>query len=681
MSSVGRRSPSVSNVREKTGVQAGAGRSTSKTQVASSSAPEPALTKVDYTCPLCMEEMDETDQKFFPCKCRYQICLWCFYHVRDQLDNKCPACRQQYENSLTSRPCSREIEPLNKDEGFNWCGNTVSRTANDEAKDSPEDTQGAEENLDKLLDPSNLEDMRIIQRNLVYVVGLSYSVAKREILSCENSFGKYGKILSMRILPNNNDTCSAFITYYDELSATKAIKSINGKKMFGPNVIRCSFGTNKYCNSFIRNSVCTNPNCAYVHEMVDSNDCISKSELINFHSSYKFALKPLRELKQNSRNGQEAFGRDKKYLRNKGRRPYAHSQHYNLGKSEGEAKKSQDMENAESPNLSESPETQLDDQHVPSKFEQQTPDSENASDEPTETRQSPDSAQTPSQDSEVPSTPSQNPVEVDKTKQESAKEVDNGDWSQEMERVENKLNFIGGIQMGAAVENFHSINFGGGNTPHLDSHPPRTQQEEIFCTAQAIPSNLYYHPVLGMAPTPAPVPVLAPNKEERPMSIQYSARNSHLDHSMHVPKFHSVFNPNHMYPIGGATPHNPLEYIDNISQENELFELEIKSNIEKMIEEDICESTPRVQERLNPLISLNSMENGQSFHSIFSNKMGQNCASNNRRTLTDVQTGIIQGIQNGDIRQQIKMGNSPIGSGISILRAIMPHANITIQGQ
>ncbi|KAH7648346.1 putative transcriptional repressor Not4hp [Cryptosporidium bovis] len=266
----------------------------------------------ELICPLCMEELDETDKNFYPCKCRYQICLWCFYHVRDQLDNKCPACRQQYDDKLTISSNRDNICIYKEEQGFNWCGNTVSRISTSSNSNKIDDkTNKNNSNCDEIKikdvindekSTVNLEDMRIIQRNLVYVVGLSYQVAKKEILSCENMFGRYGKILNMRILPNDNDTCSAFITYNDELSATKAIKNTNGKKVFGQNIIRCSFGTNKYCNNFIKGINCGNPNCAYVHNIVDPNDCISKSELINFHSSNKFALKPLRELKNTVKN-------------------------------------------------------------------------------------------------------------------------------------------------------------------------------------------------------------------------------------------------------------------------------------------------------------------------------------------------------------------------------------------
>lgn len=688
-----RRSPSVSNSREKVGVQTG-GRNANKTQTPSGNAPGPALTKVDYTCPLCMEEMDDTDRKFFPCKCRYQICLWCFYHVRDQLDNKCPACRQQYENSLTSRPSCRDLELPSKDEGFNWCGNTVSRTTATEDKEPQSGSPESDDRINKLFGSSNLEDMRIIQRNLVYVVGLSYSVAKREILSCENSFGKYGKILSMRILPNNNDTCSAFITYYDELSATKAIRNINGKKMFGQNVIRCSFGTNKYCNNFIRNSVCTNPNCAYVHEMVDSNDCISKSELINFHSSYKFALKPLRELKQNSRSGQEvpSKGGDKRHLKNKGRRSYtsnAQGKRYNHAAKSQEDDDSRELQDSEenegSQNSQSHLETQLSDQHTPSSLELSEQDGRCAYNKGLRAtasldRQEPEGLFSPVH--EDPGGPSEkmrgNPPRGAggmERRREKPEQVGDQLCAKREDQTDN-----------STAKSFHSTN------THKSKGFLLGAQEGMYAVAQTTsPNNIYYYPALSSSRS----------KEEKLVNTQYSRSSHHhaIAHTVHMQKSqhpvvpfpnhhlenHTSLNQaniqTHMYPlIGAGTPHNPTEYADTISQDGESLELEIKNNIEKMIE-DTCEDAPRAQERQTPLINLNSLENGQSFHSIFSNQMGQNCASNNRRTFSDVQAGIIQGLPSEDIGQQIKAGSSSLRSGISILRAIMPHANITIQGR
>jgi hypothetical protein len=39
---------------------------------------------------------DLTDQSFHPCQCGYQICLWCYHQMNEQLDAKCPACRTPF---------------------------------------------------------------------------------------------------------------------------------------------------------------------------------------------------------------------------------------------------------------------------------------------------------------------------------------------------------------------------------------------------------------------------------------------------------------------------------------------------------------------------------------------------------------------------------------------------------
>ena len=45
-------------------------------------------------CPLCMEDMDVTDKNFRPCKCGYQICLFCYNKIKDNHNGACPACRR-----------------------------------------------------------------------------------------------------------------------------------------------------------------------------------------------------------------------------------------------------------------------------------------------------------------------------------------------------------------------------------------------------------------------------------------------------------------------------------------------------------------------------------------------------------------------------------------------------------
>ena len=50
-------------------------------------------------CPLCCLDLDETDKDFFPCKCGYQVCLFCYHHVKDDLNGLCPACRTPYDEA------------------------------------------------------------------------------------------------------------------------------------------------------------------------------------------------------------------------------------------------------------------------------------------------------------------------------------------------------------------------------------------------------------------------------------------------------------------------------------------------------------------------------------------------------------------------------------------------------
>eukprot|EP00850_Spirogloea_muscicola_P026403 SM007115S21258 [mRNA] locus=s7115:25:682:- [translate_table: standard] len=49
-----------------------------------------------------MEEMDVTDRRFQPCRCGYQICLWCWHQLmelaaKDSAEGRCPACRAPYD--------------------------------------------------------------------------------------------------------------------------------------------------------------------------------------------------------------------------------------------------------------------------------------------------------------------------------------------------------------------------------------------------------------------------------------------------------------------------------------------------------------------------------------------------------------------------------------------------------
>lgn len=47
-------------------------------------------------CPICCEDLDSTDSRFFPCSCGFRLCLFCYKRILED-DGRCPGCRKQYE--------------------------------------------------------------------------------------------------------------------------------------------------------------------------------------------------------------------------------------------------------------------------------------------------------------------------------------------------------------------------------------------------------------------------------------------------------------------------------------------------------------------------------------------------------------------------------------------------------
>ena len=51
------------------------------------------------TCPICTEDLDETDRSFIPCPCGYQLCLFCYKKIQEDKSGQagaglCPGCRK-----------------------------------------------------------------------------------------------------------------------------------------------------------------------------------------------------------------------------------------------------------------------------------------------------------------------------------------------------------------------------------------------------------------------------------------------------------------------------------------------------------------------------------------------------------------------------------------------------------
>lgn len=132
-----------------------------------------------------------------------------------------------------------------------------------------------------VMDRRHLHNYRVVQRNLVYVIGVPNSLANEELLRKPEYFGQYGKIGKIvihRNLSSSHATASAYVTFLYKDDARASIQSLDGFWLDG-HVLRASFGTTKYCNNFIRGISCGNPDCVYLHDLGDDDDRFTKEEI------------------------------------------------------------------------------------------------------------------------------------------------------------------------------------------------------------------------------------------------------------------------------------------------------------------------------------------------------------------------------------------------------------------
>ncbi|OEU09417.1 hypothetical protein FRACYDRAFT_159768, partial [Fragilariopsis cylindrus CCMP1102] len=209
-------------------------------------------------CPLCCEELDISDRQFFPCKCGYQVCMWCWHRIRESESGLCPACRTPYGDD------PHEFSAVDVEEVL-------------KANKEKEAAAKEERNLDSLAggrqvgqmevpkDRTQLANMRVIRRNLVYAVGLPPNVASEDALRKSDYFGQYA-------------SASAYVTFVHKEDTLSCILALDGFYMDGRNV-RSSYGTSKYCSAFIKNVRCNNPECTYLHNMGHIEDTFTKQEI------------------------------------------------------------------------------------------------------------------------------------------------------------------------------------------------------------------------------------------------------------------------------------------------------------------------------------------------------------------------------------------------------------------
>ncbi|KAI9353714.1 RING/Ubox like zinc-binding domain-containing protein [Obelidium mucronatum] len=222
----------------------------------------------DMECPLCMEEIDVTDKYFKPCPCGYQICRFCWNHIKEDLNGLCPACRRQYTEDLV------EFTPVSVDE--------LARIK--EAKKRRDRERKEMDNAAR----RHLANARVVQKNLVYVVGLPAKFATEECLKTNEFFGQFGKVARVVInrkghghtpVVSSLSPLGVFVFYTKKEDAIRAIDAVDGTVFDGNKVLRVTHGTTKYCQFFLKNQSCQHAVCQYLHEPAEEADTYAKEEL------------------------------------------------------------------------------------------------------------------------------------------------------------------------------------------------------------------------------------------------------------------------------------------------------------------------------------------------------------------------------------------------------------------
>ena len=127
-------------------------------------------------------------------------------------------------------------------------------------------------------------NIRVICKNILYLIGIPYEIANEDTLLKKEYLGQYGSIHKIIVNKNgylknesNSPTYSSYITYSNEVEASLALLTLNNSTLFDHKLNAC-YGTNKYCNSFLKGVECNNKDCFYLHEYANKNDIIMKND-------------------------------------------------------------------------------------------------------------------------------------------------------------------------------------------------------------------------------------------------------------------------------------------------------------------------------------------------------------------------------------------------------------------
>ncbi|OJJ30331.1 hypothetical protein ASPWEDRAFT_142654 [Aspergillus wentii DTO 134E9] len=234
----------------------------------------------DEFCPLCIEEFDLSDKNFKPCPCGYQICQFCYNNIKTHSEEgRCPNCRRAYDESTIQYKVP-DADEFKAD------------LALKHRKAAAAKKKEAEKREIEASSRKNLAGVRVVQKNLVYVIGLNPTIRDEnqllQTLRGREYFGQYGeieKIVVSKAKPggNPNQGIGVYVTYATKNDAATCIAAVDGSGN-GDRVLRAQYGTTKYCSSFLRNEQCNNRNCTFLHETGEDSESYSRQDLSSMNT-------------------------------------------------------------------------------------------------------------------------------------------------------------------------------------------------------------------------------------------------------------------------------------------------------------------------------------------------------------------------------------------------------------
>ncbi|KAB8209091.1 hypothetical protein BDV34DRAFT_189232 [Aspergillus parasiticus] len=234
----------------------------------------------DEFCPLCIEEFDLSDKNFKPCPCGYQICQFCYNNIKTHSEEgRCPNCRRVYDESTIQYKVP-DVDEFKADLALKHRKAAAAKKKEVEKREIEASSR------------KNLAGVRVVQKNLVYVIGLNPTIRDEsqllQTLRGRDYFGQYGeieKIVVSKAKPggNPNQGIGVYVTYSKKSDAATCISSVDGS-VNGDRVLRAQYGTTKYCSSFLRNEQCHNRNCTFLHETGEDSESYSRQDLSSMNT-------------------------------------------------------------------------------------------------------------------------------------------------------------------------------------------------------------------------------------------------------------------------------------------------------------------------------------------------------------------------------------------------------------